>query len=139
MKRGYLLLSFVAFAAYSLVAPLLKVAMETIPSTTAVFMSNAVMLTLLGGLLVYQGQSPHQYLSHPKLPHIVGWGMLLAVGLLAYYRALALGPVSVVVPIYGLFIAVSSVIGMLALEESLTPRKLLGIAFAVLAVILMSI
>ncbi|ELY41062.1 EamA family transporter [Natronorubrum tibetense] len=139
MSRRYLLLSFVAFVAYSLVAPLLKVAMETIPSTTAVFMSNTIMLVLLGGLLVHQGQSPREYLSHPKLPHIVVWGVLLAVGLLAYYRALALGPVSVVVPLYGLFIAVSSVIGVLVLEESLTFRKLSGIGFAVLAVVLMSL
>lgn len=139
MSRRYLLLSFVAFVAYSLVAPLLKVAMETIPSTTAVFLSNTVMLVLIGALLVYRNSSPRPYLSHPRTPHIVAWGVLLAVGLLAYYRALELGPVSVVVPIYGLFIAVSSVIGIVALEESLTPRKALGIVFAVLAVVLMSL
>ncbi|MDQ2050480.1 EamA family transporter [Natronolimnohabitans sp. A-GB9] len=138
MRRRYLLLSVVAFAAYSVVAPLLKVAMETIPSTAAVFMSNTVMLVLIGLLMYYQGISPRPYLSHPKTPHIVAWGLLLAVGLLAYYRALELGPVSVVVPIYGLFIAVSSVIGIVALEEALTPRKGLGIVFAVLAVVLMS-
>ncbi|WP_121741482.1 EamA family transporter [Natronorubrum halophilum] len=139
MSRRYLLLSLVAFVAYSLVAPLLKVAMETIPSTTAVFISNAVMLALLGGLLLYNGTSPRPYLSHQKTPHIVVWGVLLAVGLLAYYRALALGPVSVVVPIYGLFIAVSSIIGIVALEESLTTRTAMGIGFAVLAVVLMSL
>ncbi|QSX00007.1 EamA family transporter [Haloterrigena alkaliphila] len=139
MSRRYLLLSVVAFAAYSLVAPLLKVAMETIPSTTAVFMSNAVMLALIGALMAVRGTSPRPYLSHPKTSYIVAWGTLLAVGLLAYYRALALGPVSVVVPVYGLFIALSSIIGIVALEETLTVRKGLGIAFAVLAVVLMSL
>lgn len=139
MSRRYLSLAVVAFVAYSLVAPLLKVAMETIPSTTAVFMSNTVMLVLLGCLGVYIGTSPREYLDHPKAPYILAWGITLAVGILAYYRALELGPVSVVVPIYGLFIAVSSVIGIVALEESLTLRKGLGIGFAVLAVVLMSL
>ena len=139
MSRRYLLLSVVAFAAYSLVAPLLKIAMETIPSTTAVFMSNTVMLALIGALMAVRGTSPRPYLSHPKTPYIVAWGTLLAVGLLAYYRALALGPVSVVVPVYGLFIALSSIIGIVALEETLTVRKGLGIVFAVLAVVLMSL
>lgn len=138
MKRNYLALSLLAFATYSLVAPLLKIAMETIPSTTAVFLSNGVMAVLIGTLMIYRGTSPWQYLTHPKAPYIAVWGAFLAVGLLSYYRALALGPVSVVVPVFGLFIAISSVIGIVALEESLTVRKGLGIAFAVLAVVLMS-
>ena len=139
MVRRYLLLSLVAFAAYSLVAPLLKVAMETIPSTTAVFMSNAVMFVLLGAVLIGSGTDLGSYLDHPKSPYIVAWGIALAVGLLAYYRALALGPVSVVVPIYGLFIAVSSLIGFAALEEPITRRKLGSIGFAVVAIVLMSV
>lgn len=139
MRRRYLLLSLVAFATYSLVAPLLKVAMQTIPSTTAVFLSNTVMLVLLGCLLAYTRTSPVTYLTHPSAPYIVAWGIALAVGLLAYYRALELGPVSVVVPIFGLFIAVSSVIGILFLEESLTLRKAASICLAVLAIVLMSL
>lgn len=139
MKERYLLLALLAFATYSLVAPLLKVAMEVIPSTAAVFISNGVMLFLLGGILLVTRQSPLPYLSDPMTPYIVAWGIALAVGLLAYYRALELGPVSVVVPIYGLFIAVSSIIGIIVFQESLTRRKVASIAFAVLAIVLMSI
>lgn len=139
MIQRYLALSLVAFVAYSLVAPLLKVAMRTVPSTTAVFLSNTVMLVLLGCLLVYQRTSPVPYLTHPMAPYIVAWGVALAVGLLAYYRALALGPVSIVVPVFGLFIAVSSVIGIAFLDESLTARKAASICLAVLAIVLMSL
>ncbi len=138
MQR-YLGLSLVAFLAYSLVAPLMKIAMDSIPSTVAVFLSNFIMLVLVGGLLLYRGTSVRPYLNHPKTPYVVGWGVALAIGLLAYYRALELGPVSVVVPIYGLFIAVSSVIGIVFLEETLTVRKAAGIGFAVLAIVLMSL
>ncbi len=138
MKR-YLVLSLIAFISYSLVAPLLKLAMVAIPSSTAVFLSNTVMFIILTGILVYEGISPFEYLNHSKMPYIILWGIALAVGLLAYYRALELGPVSVVVPIYGLFIPVSSIMGVLILEESVTTRKVASIALAVLAITLMSI
>lgn len=139
MVRRYLALSLVAFVAYSLVAPVMKIAMESIPSTMAVFLSNFVMLVFVGGVLVYREIPVRPYLNHPKTPYIAGWGITLAIGLLAYYRALELGPVSVVVPIYGLFIALSSVIGIVFLEESLTARKVAGIGFALLAIVLMSL
>ena len=139
MTRRYLLLSLLAFLTYSVVAPLLKIAMETIPSTVAVFLSNAVMLVLIGAVLLQMDVSPWSALRHEKMPWIIVWGVLLAVSLLAYYRALELGPVSVVVPIYGLFIALSSIIGIGFLGETLTKRKVASIGFAILAIILMSI
>lgn len=139
MTRRYLLLSLLAFLAYSVVAPLLKIAMETIPSTVAVFLSNAVMLVLIGVVLLQTKVSPWGALRHEKMPWIIVWGVLLAVSLLAYYRALELGPVSVVVPIYGLFIALSSIMGIAFLGETLTKRKIASIGFAILAIILMSI
>ena len=139
MARRYLALSLVAFAAYSLVAPLLKIAMQDLPSTPAVFLSNFVLLLVAGAALAWRGVSPRPYLDRSGLLYVVAIGVLLTIGLLTYYRALSLGPVSIVVPIYGLFIAVSSVIGIVALEESVTARKLAGIVFAVLAIVLMSI
>lgn len=139
MIRRYLALSLVAFGAYSLVAPLLKIAMQDIPSTPAVFISNTVLLLAAGIAMARRGISPVPYLRHPKTPHILAIGVLLTVGLLTYYRALDLGPVSIVVPIYGLFIPVSSIIGIVAFDEAVTARKAAGIAFAVLAIVLMSI
>jgi transporter family protein len=139
MTRRYLALSLVAFGAYSLVAPLLKIAMQEIPSTPAVFISNFVLLVVAGIAMAWRGVSPVPYLRHPKTPHIVGIGVLLTVGLLTYYRALELGPVSIVVPIYGLFIAISSIIGIVVFDEAVTTRKVAGIGFAVLAIALMSL
>ena len=65
-------------------------------------------------------------------------GVFLGIGILALYRSLALGPVSVVTPIFAMFLVFSSVIGFLLLGESFTPRKALGIAFAVASVYLVS-
>ena len=137
--RRYLALSLFACAAYSLVAPLLSIAMTDLPSTLAVFLSNSVMLVTVGLVIAYRGESVRPYLSHPRTPQILAMGVLLTVGLLTYYRALELGPVSVVVPIYGLFIVISSLVGVVAFDERVTPRKVAAIALSVAAIALMSI
>ena len=137
--RRYLALSLFACAAYSLVAPLLSIAMTDLPSTVAVFLSNSVMLVTVGLVIAYRGQSVRPYLRHPRTPQILAMGVLLTVGLLTYYRALELGPVSVVVPIYGLFIVISSLVGVVAFDETVTPRKVAAIALSVVAIALMSI
>ena len=137
--RRYLGLSIVACLTYSLVAPLLSVAMTDLPSTLAVFLSNAVMFVTVGLVLVYRGVPVRSYLRHPRTPQIAAMGVLLTVGLLSYYRALELGPVSVVVPIYGLFIVVSSLVGIVVFDEPVTPRNVAAIALSVVAIALMSI
>ena len=139
MTRRYLAYALLAFVAYSLVAPLIKLALVDLPSTPTVFLSNLVLLVVVGGAMAYRRESPLPYLRHRYAPLVVLSGLLLTVGLLTYYRALALGPVSVVVPIYGLFIVVSAVIGVLAFDEAVTLRKVAAIAFSVLAIALISI
>ena len=136
--RRYVWLSIFAFLSYSLVAPLLSIAMLELPSTLAVFLSNSVMFLTVGLVVRARGLSVRPYFRHPRTPYILAMGVLLTIGLLTYYRALALGPVSIVVPIYGLFIVVSSLVGIVAFEETVTPRKLAAIALSVLAIALMS-
>lgn len=138
MTRRYLSFALLSFLAYSLVAPLLKIAVATLPSTPVVFLSNFVLFVLVGAFMVWRGESPVPYVRHRYAPLIVLSGILLTVGLLTYYRALALGPVSVVVPIFGLFLVGSSAIGVALFGEALTARKGLAIATAVASVYLVS-
>ena len=137
--RRYLGLSLFSCLAYSLVAPLISIAMADMSSTMAVFLSNSVMFVTVGLVLVYRGLSVRPYLRHPRTPHLVAMGVLLTVGLLTYYRALALGPVSIVVPIYGLFIVISSLVGLVVFDETVTVRKLAAIGLSVVAIVLMSV
>jgi transporter family protein len=65
-------------------------------------------------------------------------GVLLGLSVTAYYLALSRGPISVVVPIFGLFIVSSSIAGVMLFGEALTPSRLLGIVFAVAAIYLVS-
>lgn len=139
---NYLPWAIVALAAYTLVPLLMRVATtgtDAIPSDVAAMISNAILVVAAGAVVVATSQQVSPHLSSSKAPYAVAAGLCLAVGILAYYRALALGPVSVVTPVFGLFLVTSSVLGMAVLGESVTARKLAGIGFAVLAVYLVTV
>jgi transporter family protein len=63
----------------------------------------------------------------------------LSVALIALYTAIASGPMSVVMPIYGLSVLVTALLGILFLREEVTPARILGLILAVSAIILLSL
>ncbi len=65
-------------------------------------------------------------------------GLVFAGALFFYYKALAEGAVTVVVPIWGLQIVVASVIALVVFNEGMNINKALGIFFAILSVFFVS-
>lgn len=136
---NYVVYAVVALLAYSLVPPLVDLATEEIPSNTAALISNAVLVTVAAAAVVYTGEWDASNLTGRHAVYVYIAGVFLAVGILAYYRALELGPVSVVVPIFGMFIVGSAAVGVALFDESVTLRKVLGVGLAVVAVYLVSV
>ena len=134
----YIVYAVVALAAYSLVPPLVDLATREIPSSTAALVSNGVLVVVAAGVVAYTGEWDVSHLTGRSAVYLYAAGVALAVGILAYYRAIATGPVSVVVPVFGLFLVTSSAIGVVFLEESLTARKATGVVLALIAVYLVS-
>jgi len=133
---NYVVYALVALAAYTLVAPLTKLATHQISSDVVALVTNGILVLAALGLVLARDEPVLPALTSSAAPYLYGAGICLAVGIIAYYRALALGPVSIVVPVFGLFIVTSSAVGFLFLEESLTARKVLGILFAIAAIYL---
>jgi Predicted membrane protein len=139
---SYLPWAIVALVGYTLVPVLLRIATtgpDAVPSDVAVIISNTVLLFFATTVVIGTDQQVTTHLSSPKLWYVVAGGLCLAVGILAYYRALALGPVSVVTPVFGMFLVTSSVVGIAVLGEALTARKTVGIGLAVIAVYLVTV
>jgi transporter family protein len=132
----YLWYALLALVAYSLVAPLTKLATQDLPADTVALVTNGMLVLTALALVVATDKPLGSALTHEHAPYMYAAGACLAVGILAYYRALAAGPVSVVVPIFGLFLVASSVVGIAFLDEALTLRKGAGIVLAVVAVFL---
>lgn len=139
---SYLPWALLALVAYSLVPPLLNVATTgavRMPSNVAALYSNAVLVVGTVLVVAYNQEEALAYATHPTQKYVLLAGLCLFVGILAYYRALSLGPVSVVAPIFGMFLVLSSIIGIAVLNESLTARKVVGIGLGVVAVYLVSV
>lgn len=128
-----------AMLAYSFVAPLVSRAIGGgMPEFLVLFITSVMLVVASLILAVLTGEFSWRNLTHPAAWNAYLGGAFLAVGIASYYRALSLGSVSVVVPVFGLFIVVSSVLGFFFLGEPVTLRKVLGIVLAGIAVYLVA-
>ncbi len=136
-EAGYIGWALVALVGYSIFTPLAQIATQQVPSTVVALVANSILaLSALGVVLYTNGGDIGGYLTGNALLYMVSAGVFLTVGILAYYRALSAGPISVVTPIYGMFLVGSSIIGITLLGEPVSIRKAAGIGLAVVAVYL---
>ena len=97
--------------------------------------STAVSITLLRGDL--QQVSAKDF-AGSSAGYAYAAGIALTVAVTSLFRALSLGPASIVVPIYGMFIVGGAILGILFLHEPLTARKVVGIGLAVISILLLA-
>lgn len=131
----YLLWVLLALLAYSVVAPLTSFIMRDVPAAPGLFLATVVFLAIASVVLVLTGTADPSFATTTEAGYVYVAGGFLTVGILAYTAALESGPVSVVVPIFGMFIVGSSVLGIAFLDESLTLTRAAGIGCAVLAIV----
>jgi len=133
---NYLVWALLAMLGYTFVAPLMKVALRDIPGDVALVAANAVLLGVVAAAVAVTESDPLSYASHPKMVYVLAAGLCLTVGIYSYYRALALGPVSVVVPVFAMFIVTSPIVGVVFLDEVFTVRRGAGIVLGMVAIYL---
>lgn len=137
--KTYILWALVACVTYSFVPPLVRVATREIPSVPAAFISNFVLVMVILVVSLASGQNILLHMRSGPALYLYAAGLFLGIGILAYYRALELGPVSVVVPIFAMFIVGGSVLGFLFLDETSSLTNGIGILLGVVAIYLISI
>jgi transporter family protein len=107
---------------------------------------NSASIAIAGGLVYFLAMFVYLYFTKtPLMPEqqIYWWyaviiGIPMAIGVLTIYLAVARGPLSVVMPIYGLNAMVTAVLGIIFLHEPLSVPKVFGLVFAVAAIVLLS-
>jgi transporter family protein len=133
---NYIVFAVIALVTDSFVAPLSKLAAQDIPIMIVALGSNVVITVVNLAVVLYLDEGIASSLSSPGVVYVIGTGVFLTVGVRTYFHALSTGPVSVVAPIFGMFLVGSAVIGMVALGETVTIRKVAGLGLAALAVYL---
>lgn len=132
----FLIWVVIALLAYSLVAPLASIVTQDVPPPPALFLATAVFLVIAAAVMLATGTADPSHAVSGNAEYVYAGGLFLSIGILAYTAALEAGPVSVVVPIYGMFIVGSSVIAILFLDETFTIERGAGIACAIAAIYL---
>jgi len=140
MALGYVLWALIAMVSYSFVFLFAKLAMGDGSISPFTVMTIAVVLVAVIAAFVTAATGRWAIESYTSQQAWFSYaaGIALTLAVIGYFKALSTGPASIVVPIYGMFIVGGSVLGILFLEEPLTAKKLLGIGFASLSVVLIA-
>lgn len=136
---NYLAWAILALVGYTFVPPLMSLATREIPSDVATFAVASMLSVTALGLSIVSSEPVIEQLWSPSGRYVLLAGGFLTVSILAFFRALSLGPVNVVVPVFGLFLVTSSLVGVFVLGEDLTLPRVTGIGLALLAVVVLSL
>tara|TARA_B100001013_G_C24219129_1_gene288531 strand:+ start:48 stop:464 length:417 start_codon:yes stop_codon:yes gene_type:complete len=136
---GYIGWSFIALAAYGVTTILLKLALRNIPPEAAAAITNTMLVGSAVVYAVYRGINIPQQLSQGvSTVYLLLAGVTLSVGIISFYIALSRGPASVVAPIFGMNLALVSIMGFILLGEPVNTTRVLGVALAAVAIMLLT-
>ncbi len=130
-------------AGYSLVTLLVKLATRTgeidgfgiLAIATGIVATSAIAIALFGG--AYAGKEAGDFLR-PWALYAVATGIALAIAVASLFKALSMGPASVVVPIYGMFILGGAVLAVLFLDEPVTAKRAIGMLLCIAGIVLVA-
>lgn len=136
---SYIAWAIIAMVAYGIMITLLKFSLRSIPPEAAVFVTNTILVISALLWAIYRGVKipEHLALNQPTLLLLLS-GVVLSVSIISFYMALSRGPASTVAPLFGMNIAVVSVLGFLVLKEPVNPERVIGILMAGGAIFLLT-
>ena len=141
--QSYIFWALLGMVGYSFTTLFVKLAERS--GAVSNYMVLAVSTTIVSifaiGIVIARGElKPLIFdLERGTLAWAFAGGIALTVAVSSLFHALSLGPANVVVPIYGMFIIGGSLLGVLFIGEPMTWNKIVGLAAAVLGVVLISI
>ena len=135
---SYLPLTLISMVSFGVYYFLVKIISVHVASTVILFL-GIIVFSVVAFIYLYITRTPiipkrRIYLVHSFLVSIP-----LVIALLTIYIAIARGPVSVVMPVYGLNALVTALLGMVVLREKVSRQRVLGLICAVGAIILLSL
>ncbi len=123
-----------------LTAVLSKVGVKDVPSNLATLIRILVLLPIVAVIVVMRGEwRPIASLSRSTLVFLALSGLATGFSWLCYYRALQLGPASVVAPIDKLSLVVAVVLAVAFLGEHLRAVEWVGLVLIVAGTLTMAL
>ncbi|HCW0871652.1 TPA: EamA family transporter [Pseudomonas aeruginosa] len=124
----------------ALTAIFAKIGLDRVDSDFATFIRTLVILVTLGGILAVLGkfQAPGSIPPRSWL-FLVLSGLATGASWICYFRALKLGPASLVAPLDKFSVALVALLGVAFLGERLDLRQWLGVALVTAGVVVLAI
>ena len=130
--------ALVAMGCYSFAFLFMKISLQDLPTFTVMPIAVGTLALIATAVAVLFGEWSVPSLASRPVGFALAAGVCLAGAVVGYFRALSTGPVSVVVPIFGMFLVGGALLGIVVLGEGVTARKGLGVAFGAVAVVLIA-
>ncbi|MFC1911778.1 EamA family transporter [Chloroflexota bacterium] len=134
---NYLPLAITAMVCLGIHYFLVKLLSKYVPGAVLALLGSLVVVPALFAYIYSTGTPviPEQkiYLVYALLISIP-----LAIAVLTLYMAIDKGPLSVVMPIYGLNTMLTALLGILILRESVNVERVIGVVSAIAAIVLLS-
>ena len=136
----YMAWAFLSMATYGAMLFFLKLSLRNIAPEFAVIINNAVLVLVAVVWTAVRGTNISAQFSSGPLPliYLMIASAFLSVGVMSLYKALSLGPASVVQPIFALNFVVVSVLGLLLLGEPFKVERVVGLVLAGVAIWLLA-
>jgi bacterial/archaeal transporter family protein len=143
MNRPYLLWAIIGMLGYSFTALFVKLSTASgrFSSFLVLAMAGLIVFPTVAAITLFRGDIKGlawtDFATKDAL-FALATAVALTVAVSSFFLALSLGPASVVVPIYGMFIVGGAVLGLIFLHEPLTLRTSLGILLAIASIYLIA-
>ena len=135
---SYVLWALLAMGCYSFAFLFMKIAMRDLSAFTVMPIAVGTLAVGATAVAALFGEWSVPSAASRSVGFALAAGVCLAGAVVGYFRALSTGPVSVVVPIFGMFLVGGALLGVVVLGEVVTVKKGIGVAFGAVAVVLIA-
>lgn len=132
---GYIKYAFVALIGWGFWAIGSKLLTRHLNTVSVTFWISFWSIVFLSIFLLFR----KNLMFNTQALYAVPVGLISLIAILGFYKALKIGPSSVVLPLTNLYLVLPVLFGFIVLKESVTLTRVLGIIFAILATILLTL
>ncbi len=128
-----------AMITYGIATFTLKYVFRTISPAAGLTIANLFVVSAGVGWMFLQGRDSLKELGWNGVTGLlIVAGVVLAMSIVSLYKALSIGPATVVVPIFALSFTVVALLGFTILDEPIKATRIIGIVLAASAIVLLT-
>ena len=132
---GYVKYAFIALIGWGFWAIGSKILTRHLNTVSVTFWISFFSILFLSIFLLFR----RDLMVTTHVLYAVPIGLISLIAILGFYKALKIGPSTVVLPLTNLYLVLPVLFGFIVLKESVTLTRVLGIIFAILATILLTL